>query len=33
LTAAIANFQAQFKPTGASLRSDAIKAPQDQIKR
>jgi F-type H+-transporting ATPase subunit alpha len=33
LTAAITNFQAQFKPAGASPRSDAIKAPQDQIKR
>ncbi len=31
LTAAITNFQAQFKP--ASQRSDAIKAPQDQVKR
>jgi F-type H+-transporting ATPase subunit alpha len=33
LTAAITNFQAQFKPAGTSPRSDAIKAPQDQIKR
>ncbi|HEY7328866.1 MAG TPA: F0F1 ATP synthase subunit alpha [Gemmataceae bacterium] len=33
LTAAITNFQAQFKPAGASPRSDAIKAAQDQIKR
>jgi F-type H+-transporting ATPase subunit alpha len=34
LTAAITNFQAQFKPGGAPAmaRSDAIKAPQDQIK-
>jgi F-type H+-transporting ATPase subunit alpha len=31
LTAAITNFQAQFKPAGAP-RSDAIKAPQDQVK-
>jgi F-type H+-transporting ATPase subunit alpha len=33
LTAAITNFQAQFKPAGASPRSDAIKVPQDQVKR
>jgi F-type H+-transporting ATPase subunit alpha len=33
LTAAITNFQAQFKPSGVLPRSDAIKAPQDQIKR
>ncbi|HTU20481.1 MAG TPA: F0F1 ATP synthase subunit alpha [Gemmataceae bacterium] len=33
LTAAITNFQAQFKTAGASPRSDAIKAPQDQVKR
>jgi F-type H+-transporting ATPase subunit alpha len=33
LTAAITNFQAQFKPAGASLRSDALKVPQDQVKR
>jgi F-type H+/Na+-transporting ATPase subunit alpha len=33
LTAAITNFQAQFKPAGSSPRSDAIKVPQDQIKR
>ncbi len=32
LTAAIKNFQAQFKPAGAVPRSDAIKAPQDQVK-
>jgi F-type H+-transporting ATPase subunit alpha len=32
LTAAITNFQAQFKPAGPSQRSDAIKAPQDQVK-
>jgi F-type H+-transporting ATPase subunit alpha len=32
LTAAITNFQAQFKPAGSSPRSDAIKAPQDQVK-
>lgn len=34
LTAAITNFQAQFRPSGAvpALRSDAIKAPQDQVK-
>ncbi len=33
LAAAITNFQAQFKPAGASPRSDAIKVPQDQVKR
>ena len=33
LTAAITNFQAQFRPGGAAPRSDAIKAPQDQVKR
>jgi F-type H+-transporting ATPase subunit alpha len=33
LTAAITNFQAQFKPSGVTPRSDAIKAPQDQVKR
>ncbi len=32
LTAAITNFQAQFKPAGTSPRSDAIKAAQDQVK-
>jgi F0F1-type ATP synthase alpha subunit len=34
LTAAITNFQAQFRPAGAAPtpRSDAIKAAQDQIK-
>jgi F-type H+/Na+-transporting ATPase subunit alpha len=32
LNAAITNFQAQFKPAGASPRSDAIKVPQDQVK-
>jgi F-type H+-transporting ATPase subunit alpha len=32
LTAAITNFQAQFKLAGATPRSDAIKAPQDQVK-
>ncbi len=32
LAAAITNFQAQFKPAGASPRSDAIKVPQDQVK-
>jgi F-type H+/Na+-transporting ATPase subunit alpha len=32
LVAAITNFQAQFRPAGAAPRSDAIKAPQDQIK-
>jgi F-type H+-transporting ATPase subunit alpha len=33
LNAAITNFQAQFKPAGSGPRSDAIKVPQDQIKR
>ncbi len=33
LTAAITNFQAQFKPSGVTPRSDAVKAPQDQVKR
>ncbi len=32
LATAITNFQAQFKPAGASPRSDAIKVPQDQVK-
>ncbi|HEY7313178.1 MAG TPA: F0F1 ATP synthase subunit alpha [Gemmataceae bacterium] len=32
LSAAIKNFQAQYRPAGGAPRSDAIKAPQDQVK-